>query len=54
VTVVRETERDDLLRVLNFRREQIAVLESDLGWRAFQVHEDPAVQIGPSKGFGQA
>ena len=36
---------DDLEGVLDLRRQQVAVLVADIGGRALQVHEDPAVAL---------
>ena len=40
--------------VLNLGRQQVSVLEADLGGRAFQVHLDPAVVLGAAGGILQA
>ena len=45
---------DRLEGVLDFGRQQVAVLESDLGRLALQVHLDPAVALARARGLLQA
>ena len=51
--VVRQLGGDLFVVVLNLGGQQVAVLEADLGGRAFQVDLDPAVALGRAGGFLQ-